>query len=122
MEYFCLDHPSDQLILCIRSRCENIADYLEVNEHGEEECVCAAHTSSVRHAAVLPIALPGAKPVGAAPLLSSLAVVCPVPGCLPSSPITYLAGARYSPSSAGQIPHSRAHQSVFGLPGKVLPG
>jgi len=64
MEYFCLDHPSDEAILCGRPDCKMIADYLEVNEHGEEECVCAAHTSSVRHAAVLPMALPGAKPSG----------------------------------------------------------
>ena len=56
MEYFCLDHPSDQPILCGRSECRNIADYLEVNEHGDQEFVCAAHTSSVRHALVLPVA------------------------------------------------------------------
>jgi len=58
MEYFCLDHPSDGLILCGRSNCENIADYLEVNKHGREDFACAAHTSSVRHASVLPNGVP----------------------------------------------------------------
>jgi hypothetical protein len=46
MEYFRLDHPPDRLILCNRSNCEGIADYLEVNEHGGEYLACAAHTSS----------------------------------------------------------------------------
>ena len=62
MEYFCLDHPPDQLILCNRSNCEGIADYLEVSEQGGEDFVCAAHTSSVRHASVLPKAVASAKP------------------------------------------------------------
>ena len=54
MEHFRLEHPPDRLILCNRSKCEGIADYLEVNEHGGEDFVCAAHTSSERHASVLP--------------------------------------------------------------------
>jgi hypothetical protein len=64
MEYFRLDHPPDRLILCNRSNCEDIADYLEVNEHGREDFVCAAHTSSQRHASVLPKGVPsgGADP------------------------------------------------------------
>jgi hypothetical protein len=41
MKYFRLDHPPDRLILCNRSKCEDIADYLEVNEHGSENCFCA---------------------------------------------------------------------------------
>jgi len=61
VEYFCLDHPSDQLILCSCSGCKNIADYLEVNDHGNQEFVCAFHTSSERHASVLPTAVPGIK-------------------------------------------------------------
>jgi hypothetical protein len=52
MEYFCLDHPPDRLILCDRSSCERIADCLEVNEQGGESFVCAAHTTSERHVAV----------------------------------------------------------------------
>jgi hypothetical protein len=54
MKYFRLDHPPDRLILCNRYKCEDIADYLEVNEHGGENCLCAAHTSSERHVSVLP--------------------------------------------------------------------
>jgi hypothetical protein len=54
MEYFRVDHPADRLILCDRSNCEHIADYLEIGEQGFEDRVCAAHTSSQRHASVLP--------------------------------------------------------------------
>jgi hypothetical protein len=60
MKYFRLDHPPDQLILCTRSKCERIADYLEVDEHGGEDFVCATHTSSERHASVLPKGIPSA--------------------------------------------------------------
>ena len=58
MEYFRLNHPPDRLILCNRSPCEDIADYLEINEHGREDFVCAAHTSSQRYASVLPKGVP----------------------------------------------------------------
>ena len=54
MEHYRLEHPQDELILCERSDCEQIADYLELHEGGREELVCAAHTSSQRHASVLP--------------------------------------------------------------------
>jgi hypothetical protein len=62
MEYFRLEHPPDRLILCNRSTCEEIADYLEVNEQHREELVCAAHTSSQRHASVLPKGVSSAEP------------------------------------------------------------
>jgi hypothetical protein len=63
MEYFRLDHPPDRLILCNRLNCEDIADYLEVSEQKREDFVCAAHTSSQRHASVLPEGVPrGADP------------------------------------------------------------
>lgn len=62
MEYFLLEHPPDRLILCNRSGCEDIADYLEVNEQGCEDLVCAVHTSSVMHASVLPNGIPSAEP------------------------------------------------------------
>jgi len=58
MEYFRFDHPPDRLILCHRSNCEGIADYLEINEQGREDLVCAAHTSSEMHASVLPKSTP----------------------------------------------------------------
>jgi hypothetical protein len=62
MEYFRLDHPPNRLILCDRLNCEDIADYLEVNQHGGEYFACAAHTSSERHAAVLPKGTPNSEP------------------------------------------------------------
>jgi hypothetical protein len=62
MEYFRLHHPPDRLILCDRSNCEDIADYLEVNEQNREAFVCAAHTSSQRYASVLPKGVPSAEP------------------------------------------------------------
>jgi len=62
MKYFRLDHPSDRLILCHRSNCEAIADYLEVDDNGDEEFVCAAHTKSERHVSVLPTGVPKAEP------------------------------------------------------------
>jgi len=58
MEYFRFDHPPDRLILCHRSNCEGIADYLEIDEQGREDLVCAAHTSSEMHASVLPKGVP----------------------------------------------------------------
>jgi hypothetical protein len=61
MKYFRVEHPQDQLILCTRSKCKDIADYLEVNEHGGENCVCAAHTSSERHVSVLPKGVPSSE-------------------------------------------------------------
>ena len=61
MKYFRLDHPLDQLILYTRSKCTDIADYLEVNKHGGENFGCAAHTSSERHASVLPNGVPSSE-------------------------------------------------------------
>ncbi|HXR16221.1 MAG TPA: hypothetical protein VN777_08390 [Terriglobales bacterium] len=61
MEYFRFDHPPDRVILCDRSNCEDIADYLEINEQGSEDLVCAAHTNSERHASVLPKGVPHAE-------------------------------------------------------------
>jgi hypothetical protein len=62
MKYFRLEHPADRLILCNRSGCAIIADYEEVNEQGREDFACAAHTSSERHASVLPKGISSAKP------------------------------------------------------------
>jgi hypothetical protein len=67
MQYFLLEHPPDRLILCNRASCEDIADYLEVNEQGGEDFVCAVHTSSVRHASVLPNGVPSAEPYRSRP-------------------------------------------------------
>jgi hypothetical protein len=62
MEHFRLEHPPNRLILCEHSNCEEIADYLERHEGGSEDLVCAAHTSSERHASVLPKGVASAKP------------------------------------------------------------
>jgi len=62
MEYFRFDHPPDRLTLCNRLNCEDIADYLEVNEEGREDFVCAAHTGSERHVSVLPKGIPSVEP------------------------------------------------------------
>jgi hypothetical protein len=62
MEYFRLEHPPDRLILCNRPNCEDIADYLELNQQGREDFVCAAHTSSEKHASVLRDGVPSAEP------------------------------------------------------------
>ena len=62
MKYLRVDHPTDRLILCNRFNCEDIADYLEVSEQGREDFVCAAHTSSERHASVLPKGILIAEP------------------------------------------------------------
>ena len=63
MEHFLLEHPPDRLIRCDRSECKEIADYLELHEGGREDLVCATHTSSQRHASVLP-SRPSAARVG----------------------------------------------------------
>lgn len=62
MEYFRLNHPPDRLILCNRSNCEDIADYLEVNDKGGEDFVCAVHTSSAKYVSALPTGVPSAEP------------------------------------------------------------
>ncbi len=61
MEYFRFDHPPDRLILCHRSKCKGIADYLEIDEQGLENLACALHTSSERHASVLTKGVPHAQ-------------------------------------------------------------
>jgi hypothetical protein len=53
MEYFRLEHPAGKVILCDHSVCEEIADYLELDEEDHEHFVCATHTSSDQHASVL---------------------------------------------------------------------
>jgi hypothetical protein len=54
MEFFHLDHPPDVTVLCDRKGCEQVADYLEVDDHGHEYRVCAWHTDSKTHASQLP--------------------------------------------------------------------
>jgi hypothetical protein len=78
MESFLLEHPPDGLILCNRSNCENIAEYLELSEQGREDFVCAAHTSSEKHASVLSNGAPsGAYPAQESTCLRLLYVITP---------------------------------------------
>jgi hypothetical protein len=63
MEYFRLQHPAHKVILCDlsdHSVCEEIADYLELDEEDHEHFVCATHTRSDKHASVLLRRAPGA--------------------------------------------------------------
>ena len=53
MEYFRLENPVGKVILCDDSVCNEIADYLELDEEDHEHFVCATHTGSNKHASVL---------------------------------------------------------------------
>ena len=46
MEFFQLHHPLNATVLCDRKGCEQVADYLEVDDHGHEYRLCAMHTDS----------------------------------------------------------------------------
>jgi hypothetical protein len=58
MEFFQLHHPPNVTVLCDRKGCEQVADYLEVDDHGQEYRVCASHTDSKTHASRLPTRKP----------------------------------------------------------------
>jgi hypothetical protein len=58
MEFFQLHHPLNVIVLCDRKSCEQVADYLEVDDHGHEYRVCASHTDSKTHASRLPTRKP----------------------------------------------------------------
>ena len=58
MEFFQLHHPLDVTVLCNRKGCGQVADYLEVDDHGHEYRVCASHTDSKAHASRLPTRKP----------------------------------------------------------------
>jgi hypothetical protein len=58
MEFFQLQHPLNASVLCDRKGCEQVADYLEVDDHGHEYRVCAVHTDSKTHSSRLPTRKP----------------------------------------------------------------
>jgi hypothetical protein len=58
MEFFHLHHPPDVSMLCDHKGCEQVADYLEVDDHGQEPRVCASHTDSKTHVLRLPTRKP----------------------------------------------------------------
>jgi hypothetical protein len=58
MQYFHIEQPLDELILCDREDCEAIADYLEVDDDGTEHRLCGFHTRSTKYASRLPARMP----------------------------------------------------------------
>jgi hypothetical protein len=58
MQYFHLEQPADELILCDQPKCDTIADYLEIKDNGAEHHLCAFHTRSQIHACSLPARSP----------------------------------------------------------------
>jgi hypothetical protein len=58
MEVFKLHHPRDVTVLCDRNGFEQVADYLEVDDHGQEYRVCASHTDSKTYVLRLPMRKP----------------------------------------------------------------
>jgi hypothetical protein len=58
VQHFRLEHPAQETVLCDDFACAKVADYVEVDEHGHELCLCASHTSSGKYAAVLPARKP----------------------------------------------------------------
>jgi len=58
MEFFQLHHPLNVIVLCDRKGCEQVADYLEVDDHGHEYRLCASHTDSKTHSSRLPTRKP----------------------------------------------------------------
>jgi hypothetical protein len=59
MNCFQLDHPLDETILCDneganKEGCDEIADYLEIDDQGHEFRLCKLHTSTDKHASQLP--------------------------------------------------------------------
>jgi hypothetical protein len=58
MEFFQLHHPLNATVLCDRKGCEQVADYLEVDDHGQEYRLCVSHTASKTHSSRLPTRKP----------------------------------------------------------------
>jgi hypothetical protein len=61
MQYFHLEQPEGEMILCDQAGCEAIADYLEVEADGTEHHLCAFHTMSDKYASRLPTRAPDPK-------------------------------------------------------------
>jgi hypothetical protein len=62
MQFFHLEQPYDELILCDRTDCDAIADYLEIEDDGTEHRRCSFHTRSERYASRLAARLPNRAP------------------------------------------------------------
>src|SRR5438132_14409621 len=69
MQFFHLEQPLDEMIVCDWNGCEAIADYLEVEDDGTEQRLCAFHTRSYKYASRLPVRAPNRRvPYRSAPL------------------------------------------------------
>src|SRR5207302_10594790 len=55
MQFFHLEHPLDEMMVCDWDGCEAIADYLEVEDDEAEQCLCAVHTRSHKYVSRLPV-------------------------------------------------------------------
>ena len=70
MQFFHLEQPLDEMIVCDWNGCEAIADYLEVEDDGTEQRLCAFHTRSYKYASRLPVRAPNRRvPDRSAPLV-----------------------------------------------------
>ena len=58
LQYFQLEHPENEMVLCDRPKCEATADYLEIEADGTEHRLCAYHTMSDKYASCLPTCTP----------------------------------------------------------------
>jgi hypothetical protein len=54
MEYFQAEHPKTETFICDYAGCNQVADYLEINEQGHEYLACETHKTADRHASRLP--------------------------------------------------------------------
>jgi hypothetical protein len=61
MQFFHLEHPLDEMILCDREQCGGIADYLEIEDDGTERRLCGLHTCSDKYAVRLPQRMPNRR-------------------------------------------------------------
>ena len=81
MEFFQLQHPLNATVLCDREGCEQVADYLEVDDHGHECRVCAVHTESRMHSSRLPTRKPSPDlPFRSRPAAWTVGGTTPAPG------------------------------------------
>jgi hypothetical protein len=70
MQFFHLEQPLDEMMVCDRDGCEAIAEYLEVEDDRTEQRLCAFHSQSHKYASRLPVrALNRRVPYRSAPLL-----------------------------------------------------
>lgn len=60
MEYFQLQHSSNEIVLCDYPGCDALANHLDVNEEAQEWRLCELHTHTNADASRLPKRKPNA--------------------------------------------------------------